>query len=137
MTKAAYGFLGTAGKINLDGLAIEPVTDFATIALSSISEAPIADSKNLFLLAVGRSENTGMRFDDSHGELLELGEPPILIEVIEAGISLASTVETLRVWAVNAEGFFIGVVPSEYRDGTLRFRIGGVFPSMYYLIQAE
>ena len=40
----------------------------------------------------------------------------------------------LKVLAVNAEGFFAGVVPSAYEDGILKLTLGGKFTSMYYLI---
>jgi len=31
----------------------------------------------------------------------------------------------------------VGVVPSRYENGALRFTLGATMPSMYYLIQAE
>ncbi|MGE5557990.1 MAG: hypothetical protein ACM3WV_05185 [Bacillota bacterium] len=136
-SKTAYGFLGQAGKITLDSMEIDAKTDFAIVALSSLTDAPISQSENMFLLTIGRSKNTNMRFNEAHTEMLDVGKPPILIEVIEAGIRIKTEAENLRVWAVNAEGFFAGVVPSEYRDGTLSFKVGERFPSIYYLIQAE
>ncbi len=136
-TKAAYGFLGEAGKVKLNGMEVDVKTPFATVALSSLTDNAILRSDNLLLTTVGRSENTGMKFNEEHTELLDVGQPPILVEVIEAEIGIKTEVSGLRVWSVNAEGFFTGVIPSEYRDGMLRFKVGGCFPSMYYLIQEE
>lgn len=136
-TKVVYGFLGGAGVISLKGLEIEVENQFATVAISSLTDAPICESDNMLLTTVGRAENTGMRFNEEHDELLDIGKPPILIEVIEAEIRIKTKVENLKVWSVNAEGYFAGVIPSEYIDGVFRFKVGKCFKSMYYLIQAE
>ena len=45
--------------------------------------------------------------------------------------------KNMLVWAVNAEGIFVGNVPVKYEDGWLRFTLGKRYPSIYYLIQAE
>ncbi len=41
------------------------------------------------------------------------------------------------IYCLKKEGFFIGRIPSEYKDGKLMFKLGDMYPSMYYLIQAE
>jgi hypothetical protein len=134
-TKCAYGFLQKNGEIALGGMTVKAATDFAVIAVSSLTDEPIERSDNLLLTAVGRARNTDARFDGE--QMLDYGRPPILIEVIEAEISIQTAQSTLRVWAVNAEGYFLGVVPSRYEGGALRFKLGETMPSMYYLIQAE
>ena len=65
------------------------------------------------------------------------GKAPIICEVIEADIALKTEVKNLVVWAVNAEGIFVGNVPAKYEDGCLKFTLGKKSPSIYYLIQAE
>ncbi|HHW09666.1 MAG TPA: hypothetical protein GXX29_06810 [Firmicutes bacterium] len=136
-TKAIYGFTGKVPRIELTGVSFAVKNDFATIALSSLTDKPINSSDNLLLTTVGRSENTGMKFNEEHTLLLDVGRPPILIEVIEAEIKIKTEIPNLKVWAVNAEGFFAGVIPSTYENGILSFRVGEKFPSLYYLIQAE
>lgn len=136
-TKAAYGFFKAGKEVRLNGLAVTVANDFAVVAVSSLTDKAIGESDNLLLMTVGRSENTDMRFNDDHTVMLDVGKPPILVEVIEAGIKLGTAVPTLRVWSVNAEGYFTGVVDSKWEDGVLSFRTGELFPSMYYLIQAE
>jgi len=69
-------------------------------------------SDNILLTTVGRSENTDMKFNEEHNILLDIGCPPILVEAVEAEVRLETEVPALKVWAVNAEGFFAGVVPS-------------------------
>ncbi len=136
-TKAIYGFVGSISKIDLTGASFEVKTDFATIAMSSLTDKPLEQSDNILLTTVGRSKNTGMRFNEDHTIMEDLGRPPILVEVVEAEIHLKTEISTLKVWAVNAEGFFAGVIPSVYENGILRFKLGERFASMYYLIQAE
>jgi hypothetical protein len=136
-TKAIYGFVGSVPCIDLKDVSLEVKTDFATIAMSSLTDKPIYLSDNILLTTVGRSKNTDMKFNEEHNIMLEVGRPPILVEVIEAEIRIKTEIETLKVWAVNAEGFFAGVVPSTYENGILKFKLGERFASMYYLIQAE
>lgn len=134
-TKAAYGFLSDAEEISLNGLKLRVKTPFATIAISSLTNEPINKSSSLLLTAVGRANNTGAKYNSEHIQLIDDGHGPILIEVIETMIEMLTTQANLRVWSVNSQGFFTGAVPTKYRDGMLKFEIGKVHPSMYYLIQ--
>jgi hypothetical protein len=66
---------------------------------------------------------------------LDAGHGPIQVEIIEAAIAIETDKRNLRVMAINPQGFIIGYIPSEYKDGIFRFEIGKTFQSMYYLIQ--
>ena len=134
-TKAAYGFLGKNGKIDLTGLSVESKTDFAVVALSSLTDEAIETSDNLLLTTIGRTKNTDQRYED--GQMYEVGHGPTLIEVIEAELSIRTNRKDLICWAVNAEGYYVGKVPARYEDGCLKLTLGQTMPSMYYLIQAE
>jgi hypothetical protein len=135
-TKAVYGFVGKEGKIELDGLDITVMTDFATVAISSLSDEPICSSGNMLLTAVGRADNTGSRYNEDHTESLDIGHGPIQVEIIEAVIEIETDRKKLRVMAINPQGFITGYIPSTYRDGVFRFEIGQDHQSMYYLIQS-
>ena len=132
MTKCAYGFLGKNGKIELDGVNISSETDFAVIAMSSLSDKPITESDNILLTTVGRAKNTNAKFDGER--MLEYGEPPVLIESIEAEIEIETPYKDMTVWAISAEGYYIGNPPSEYKDGKLTIKLGKESMSMYYLV---
>ncbi len=138
-TKAAYGFLGAAGRIALQGLELEVKTDFATIALSSLTDEAIEDSADLLLTAVGRSDNTGARYDEGHSRQLDFGHAPILIEAIEARVAIKTGRANLKVWVISEHGEAVTRLPAEYKDGVLRFEIGpqpAWNPStIYYLIR--
>ena len=147
-TKVVYGFLGRAAATNsatkkklagleLNGLGVTCSTDFAVIALSSLTDDPIEKSDNMLLSAIGRARNTDAVFDGT--KMLDVGKPPIMAEVIEADIQLKTEIgDKLKVWGVNAEGFYSGKIPTTYEDGILSFRIGNATdPACYYLIVKE
>jgi len=138
MTKAAYGFLAEAGKIELQGLTLDVQTDFATIALSSLTDAPIAETDTLLLTAVGRSDNSGAKYDEAHQQQFDFGHGPILIEPIEAEIALQTNCPHLKVWLISDKGEAVLRLPATYADGVLKFAIGPQprwNPStIYYLI---
>lgn len=134
-TKAVYGFVGKEGNINLADVAINVKTDFATVAISSLTDSPIGSSRNLLLTAVGRADNTNIKYNDTHTQLLDVGHGPIQVEVIEATINIKTDKKLLEVKAISPQGAIIGLLPSEYKDGVFSFEIGKEFQSMYYLIQ--
>ena len=131
-TKCAYGSLCRNGELALDGVKIRCETDFAVIAMSSLTDAPITESDNILLTTVGRAENTDAKFS---GELmLDVGRAPVVVENIQAEIEIETEQSDMTVWAISAEGYYIGDVPTVYKDGKLKFRLGEVSRSMYYLI---
>ena len=138
-TQAAYGFLGEAGKVTLHDLEMEVKTDFATIALSSLTDDPIGESADLFLTAVGRSDNTGAQYDEGHARQIDPGRPPILIEPIEATVRMKTRHPNLKVWVISDKGEGVTKLPAKYENGVLSFEIGpqpSWNPStMYYLIR--
>ncbi len=136
MTKCAYGMLGSNSPVELDGLRIKCGTDYAVIAMSSLTDEPIYSSDNILLTAVGRTMNTGETYDEN-GVLVDYGRPPVMIEVIEAEIELTTGHAKQKIWAVSAEGLYIGTVPAICEDGKLKFKLGENTQSMYYLVQTE
>lgn len=132
MTKCAFGFLGKNGRVEMNGMNVKCNTDFAVIALSSLSKDKITESDNLLLTAVGRAKNTDSKFIKE--TMVDIGKPPILIENIEAEIEMDTPHSDLVVWAISAEGYYIGKVPTTYEDGRMTIKIGDVSQSMYYLI---
>ncbi|MHB1296820.1 MAG: glycoside hydrolase 5 family protein [Anaerolineae bacterium] len=139
MTKAAYGFLGAAGTIALDGLELEVRTDFATIALSSLTDEPIAASRSLLLTAVGRADNTGAKYDAEGTRQLDVGHAPVLVEAIEATLRIKTSRPNLKVWVIADNKEAVTPLPTTYEDGSLRFEIGPQpdynRSTMYYLIR--
>ena len=137
-TKAVYGFVGQEEAIKLTDITIDVNTDFATVAISSLTDEPVRNSDNLLLTAVGRAENTNSRYkylENGTAQQLDVGHGPIRIEIIEAKIEIETEKTRLRVMSINPQGLITGYIPSEYKDGKFKFEIGKEFQSMYYLIQ--
>ena len=141
-TKVIYGKLSaarfaevTADDTSVDGMKIEGKTDFGVIALSSLTNDPIEKSDNMLLSTIGRARNTDAVFDGD--KMLEYGKAPILSEVIQAKISIRTERTDLKVWGVNAEGYYVGQKAATFEDGWMTFEVGDKFPASYYLIVAE
>ena len=147
-TKVIYGRLGLAGNsssikkavavgIEINGMTVDCKTDFAVVALSSLTNDPIERSDNMLLSAIGRARNTEAVFDGE--KMLDIGKPPIMAEVIQAKVSIKTELgKKLKVWGVNAEGFYSGRIVTTYEDGVLSFNIGDEQnPACYYLIVKE
>ena len=64
----------------------------------------------------------------------DIGKPPVIIENIEAEIEIETNQVGMSIWAISAEGYYIGTVPTEEIGGKLKFRVGEISRSMYYLI---
>ena len=147
-TKVLYGQLGrgaggashkraTNKATEINGMGVTCRTDFGVIALSSLTNDPIEKSDNMLLSTIGRARNTNAQFDGE--KMIYIGEAPIMAEVIDADISIKTEIgDKLKVWGVNAEGFYAGQMPTTYEDGWLSFRVGDMNnPACYYLIVKE
>jgi len=135
MTKCVYGFLSRNGEIEITGLKVKAETDFGVIAISSLTDSEISSSENILLTAVGRAQNTEAKFE---GELmLDIGKPPVTVEVIKAEIEFETNVRGLFVHAISPEGYYIGTIPAVYEEGKYKFSVGEDTHSMYYLIVKE
>jgi len=82
-------------------------------------------------------EDTDATFDGEN--MIDIGKPPILAEVIDANVRLKTVHGTkMKVWGVNAEGFYSGQMAATYdEEGYLNFRIGDGNAACYYLIVKE
>jgi hypothetical protein len=129
--------VGKEGDVALTNLKINVKTDFATVAISTLTNDPIRSSTNMLLTAVGRANNTNSIYNEDHTRQLDVGHGPVQVEVIEAFIEIETDKTDLRVMAINPQGFIIGYIPSGYKDGIFRFEIGKEYQSMYYLIQSN
>jgi hypothetical protein len=146
-TQIAYGFLGRYAsedtrrrvdsemEIRMQSMVVDCKTDFATIALSSLTDDPISQSEHMLLSTIGRARNDGAQFDGE--KMVDIGKPRIMSEVIRADIAVKTPYTNLAIWAINADGYYIGKLPLTYEDGWVKFSTGINFPAQYYLIVRE
>jgi len=90
-TKAVVGF--AAGKAAaLGDVTIEPRSPFAAIYVTALGQhEDLRSAKALLVVAVARARNTGMRLSDDGSRLLEKGRGPVLMEPVQATITLRRT----------------------------------------------
>ena len=69
--------------------------------------------------------------------MVSYGRAPIEAEVISAEITIRTERTDLKVWGVNAEGYYVGCLPVKFEDGQMTFKVGEKWPACYYLIVAE
>ena len=140
-TKVVYGNLSRANDpaLALDGVTVQApaATNFGVVALSSLTDDAITQSENMLLSAIGRVRNSGQMTEGYN--VVEIGNAPILAELIQATISIRTPHgANMKVWGVNAEGLYVGTMPTKYEDGVLTFTIGDPKkPACYYLIFKE
>jgi hypothetical protein len=123
-TKAVYGFVGKIGPIELDGLELRIDTEFATVAVSSLTDDAIEDSTSLLLTAVGRCDNSDAQFDASHRWQVDSGRAPVMIEIIEGDVRLRTRHPGLKVWMIGERGEALAHLPAAFDEGWMRFRLG-------------
>jgi len=99
-----------------------------------LTKDSIENSRQILLTACGRSDNTDAVYNKNHTERISIGKTPVLYEVIEAELTMRTTEKALKVWSIDPDGAYTGQIPTTIQDGILQFRIGRVFPSIYYLI---
>jgi hypothetical protein len=137
MTQAVYGFHEKSNVYKLSSVELKIENDFATVAISSLSDNPIDSSDNLLMTMVGRADNKDVIYHEGHTKQTDCGIGPVMVEVIRAQVRIKTDIDNLRIWSVDSEGYYTGAIPAEYRNGYLTFQTGGEFASMYYLIQAQ
>jgi hypothetical protein len=138
-SKVAYGYLGEQGKIAMKGLELEVQTDYAVIALGSLSDQALNDSDSILVTAVGRCQNSDVVLNEDGSRMLHPGKAPMLIEPIEATIRLRTYRPALKVFVIGEHGELVSRLPVTLENGVLTFKIGKqpeYHPNtIYYLIR--
>ena len=106
---------------------------FATVALSSPSDKPIREADWLYLIAVGRAENTGFSYAFARNKAVTRGDGPILADHINAAITIKTANPALKVYPMSNTGEKLPAVPSTYDDGKLSFTTSA--NTIYYVIE--
>ena len=136
-SKAAYGNLGQAGKVSFDGVDLQVTTPFATVAVSSLTDQPIASSNRLLVTAVARAENTGLKYNATRTSLAGAGDGPILCEPVVGNVSITTSAKGWRLLPVKADGSYGQPLAVTVEGGRLQFRLDGSAKTIYYLLEAE
>jgi len=108
-TQALIGFIKSHDKATTN-LAIRIENAFCTIELSSLDQKPIASASRMLLVAGGRVENTGQKWNAVGTDVINWGGPPTLIEQVRGSITLRhiEPAHTVRLQAIDGAGQPLG-----------------------------
>jgi hypothetical protein len=131
------GFIG-GQKIELGEAQfwVAPSSQWATIGVSSLDEAPISTSKRLLLTLAGRAENVGMKWNADRSSVgNDWGSGPTHVAGISSVIKLLTPLSTARVWALDERGGRRGQLASSWQNGVLKFGVSPVWRTLWYEIE--
>jgi hypothetical protein len=133
-TQAVVGFAG-GKRVALGDVIIEPETEFVSLFITALEPGQdIAHSRSVLVTCLARARNTGMVYSEDGTEVLEVGEAPILLEPVEAAITLkrggSPTVRKLDHVGRQTDV----LIPVEKQPEGARFAIGAEYSTLYYQV---
>ncbi len=136
-SQVVYGQVGSAGTIALADVSFAISTPFASVAATSWDGEPLGSSRHLLITAVGRAENTGMRFNLTHTKLVDAGTGPILIEPVTGEVTIQTDGVRFCVSAVspNGERTLLEMLEAD-GAGTITITLSPDAGSIYYEVVA-
>ena len=90
-THATKGFAGFTNNevLKLGEVSLKTDNEFAVVFITSLDkEKGIDAASSILITTVARAQNTGMKFNTDHTELLERGDAPILLEPVSLQLSI-------------------------------------------------
>ncbi len=131
--KKTHGVIGFAGgeAFNLPAAHITVTTPFVSLLLTSLDDKPLVQSRHILITAMARDKQTGARYSPSGESLIEVGKPPLLMEPVQAVITLKGA-PPKEVNVLNFHG-----IPTGQRvktDGK-SFTLDGTHRTYYYEVK--
>ena len=107
------------------------------VAVSSVSNDPIAKSKRLLVTAVARVEPTGFKWvDEWRRDVADPGVPPLLQEPVHAKVTWRQD-RNVKAYALDAQGKRIGPGVVERTGEGAMLVIDGKSPGLHWELVAE
>lgn len=100
-TQGVLGFVGE-DAVALSDVEVQVKTPFAQVMLVSLEEAPLKQAKRILVLATARAENTNAKYRPGRKGLVDPGEAPVMLEPVEATITLKRAEETAALTAPDS-----------------------------------
>ena len=117
----------------LPGATISAIkTPFVSLILTPLDDLPLADSRRILVTAMARDAQVGTRYSDDGKSLLKVGGPPLLMEPVQATITLKGAAPK-AVNALDVYGVPTGKTVPIGKDGG--FAIDGQYRTYYYEIK--
>jgi hypothetical protein len=107
------------------GIRIDTQTEFCCIAVSSLTQQPVEQSRRLLITTAARAENSGTVYEPTKTRLKTPGHPPILLEPVKAHLGIATDRPRWTLHPLDANGCRRGKPTTlNAENGTLNFSIG-------------
>lgn len=139
-TQAALGFIG-GEKISLNNIEIEATTKHCAIAISSLDNKPISESRTLLLIAVNNAVNHNAEIVSISGikHMRKSGTFPITIEPVKAKITLKipASPRNVRIEAYDFYGKERASIETKGETGAITFETETNLPAIFYIIRVE
>ena len=130
-TQGVVGF-AQGHDVDCPGVTIEEIlTPFVSLLFTPLDNLPLIESNHILMTAMAQDKQLGSLYNESGTELLETGGPPLLLEPVQATITLkGEPLDQVRVVDVY------GVPTDKVLDAMGNtFRIDGRFKTYYYEIR--
>ncbi len=128
-SKSAVGFFD-GEPMCLGGVAFSISSEFAAVMATALDDKRIDEAKKILITACGRSENTGMKWNEAKNSTVNWGTAPALTECVEGTVELPGE---MVVFALDSGGAPAKRVVSRLKDGRTSFAIGPDYSTVWYL----
>ncbi len=139
-TQRTCGFSAERGRFRSGTVAADIGETPATVWATSLDANSIAESKRLLVVHLTDCQDSGLTYADpsQRNILLKGGNPPRLMRVGQADISLGVGNGAFSVYALASDGKRRERIPSQVVDGELRFRMRtDLLPGACWLYEVE
>jgi len=133
-SQALIGFVNEHGAVVLQNVSAETSNRFCTIWLSSMDALPIAKSARLLLVAGGRVENTGQRWNTARTDVTSMGGSPTLVEPVTGSLILRGleSARSVKIQAIDGAGQPLGAPVEVWSEqDTWKVPLGTVTTTWY------
>jgi hypothetical protein len=130
--QAVVGHVQTP-EAQTQNLSLVVKNSFAAVTLASLEACPIAEAKELLLVACGQVANQGQRWNSQRTSLEDWGKAPTVIEVITGSLVLKGVnASQVHVQPLDAQGRPLGeVIPAQKVPDGWQIPLGKVTTTWY------
>src|SRR5690606_998527 len=106
---------------------------FVNATLTALDNQPIDRSAKVLLTLAGMFTNTDFAWNDDKS-VRYWGQPPMLAEAVAANVTIARNKPNATVYALDATGKRMHIIPSRLENGQLTFSVSNNTKTIWYEI---
>lgn len=130
-TQAIIGRPG-GREIQLPGVTAAITTPFVSVIFTPLDDQELVRSKHILITALAQDKQTGTQYNRDASELLKIGQPPLLLEPVQATIRFKGAAPD-EVNVLDVYGVPTGRQVKVEADGS--FHIDGTYATYYYEVK--